>query len=59
MFRFERRPQTYANHAKDRAALPPVAFGILLCNLRLCRAGPAGRTPGFAAALQLLLGVAL
>jgi len=58
MFRFERRPQTYANHAKIEPLYHVVAFGILLGNLGYA-ALVLWRTPGFAAALQLLLGVAL
>ncbi|MBI5363840.1 MAG: hypothetical protein HZA53_11725 [Planctomycetes bacterium] len=33
MFRFERRPQTYANHAKFEPLYHFVAFGILVANL--------------------------
>lgn len=33
MFKFERRPQTYANHAKFEPLYHVAAFGILLANL--------------------------
>ncbi len=58
MFRFERRPQTLANHAKLEPAYHFVAFGILLVNLGWS-ALELWRAPGFASALQLALAVAL
>lgn len=58
MFRFERRPQTYANHAKLEPAYHFVAFGILLVNLGW-NALELWRAPGFASALGLALAIAL
>lgn len=58
MFRFERRPQTYANHAKLEPAYHFVAFGILLVNLGWC-ALELFRGPSFASALALALALAL
>ena len=58
MFRFERRPQTQANHAKLEPAYHFAAFPVLLVNL-----GYTGwlvwNAPGFATLLQLLLAVTL
>ena len=58
MFRYERRPQSLANHAKIVPIYHFVGFGVLLVNL-----GWTGlrlwRDPGFATVLQLCLGVAL
>jgi hypothetical protein len=58
MFRFERRPQNYANHAKLEPAYHLVAFGILLVNLGWA-ALQLWRAPGFATGLQLALALAL
>lgn len=58
MFRFERRPQTYANHAKLEPVYHVVAFGVLLVNAGYA-AWMLWRAPGFAAALQLALAGAL
>src|SRR5258706_15999217 len=58
LFRYERRPQSLANHAKIVPVSHFLAFGILLVNLghgvlQLWRA------PGFATSLQLGLALAL
>ena len=58
MFRFERRPQTFANHTKIEPAYHFVAFGILIVNL-VWSVVQLWRAPGFATALQLALAVAL
>lgn len=58
MFRFERRPQTYANHAKLEPAYHFAAFGILVVNLGYAVL-QLWRAPAFATGLQLALAVAL
>jgi hypothetical protein len=56
MFHFERRPQTYANHAKIEPAYHFAAFGVLLVNLGYT-ALQLWRSPGFATGLQLALAI--
>jgi Family of unknown function (DUF6526) len=58
MFRFERRPQTHANHTKIEPLYHVLAFGILLVNLGY-GALQLWREPGFGTSLQLALAVAL
>lgn len=58
MFRFERRPQSYANHAKLEPAYHFLAFGILLVNLGWS-ALQLWREPSFASGLGLALALAL
>jgi hypothetical protein len=58
MFRYERRPQTFANHAKLEPAYHIVAFGILVVNLGYAML-QLWRAPAFATGLQLALAAAL
>ena len=58
MFRFERRPQSFANHGKLVPIYHVVAFGILLVNLGYA-ALQLWRAPGFAAGLGLAMALAL
>ena len=58
LFRFERRPQSFANHSKLVPIYHLVAFGILLVNLGYA-ALLFWRAPGFAAGLGLALAFAL
>lgn len=58
MFRFERRPQSFANHGKIVPVYHGLAFAILLVNLGYCSV-ELWRAPGFAAALGLALALAL
>ena len=58
MFRFERRPQSFANHGKIVPVYHVLAFGILLVNLGYC-ALQLWRAPGFASGLGLALACAL
>ncbi len=58
LFRYERRPQTLANHGKLVPVYHVLAFGILLVNLGY-GALQCWRAPSFAIVLQLWLGVAL
>jgi hypothetical protein len=58
MFRFERRPQTFVNHAKIEPLYHVVAFGVLLVNLGYA-ALQLWRGPGFGTGVQLALAIAL
>jgi len=58
MFRFERRPQSFANHAKLVPIYHGLAFAILLVNLGY-GALQLWRAPSFAAGLGLALAFAL
>jgi len=58
MFRFERRPQSFANHGKLVPIYHVVAFGILLVNLGYT-ALRLWRAPDFAAGLGLAMALAL
>jgi hypothetical protein len=58
MFRFERRPQSFANHGKIVPVYHVLAFGILLVDLGYS-ALQLWRAPSFAAGLGLALAVAL
>ena len=58
MFRFERRPQSFANHGKIVPIYHGVAFAILLVNLGYACV-QLWRAPGFATGLGLALACAL